>query len=48
MVLFTFSFDPRDIWIGVYWNRVVEKECSALYIYVCIIPMLPVRVAVYS
>lgn len=32
-------FEPRDIWIGVYWNR--EEDYSEVY--VCILPMLPIR-----
>lgn len=32
-------FEPRDIWVGVYWKR----EHLLTWIYVCIIPMLPIR-----
>ncbi len=32
-------FEPRDIWIGVYWNR--EDDYNEFY--VCLLPMLPIR-----
>jgi hypothetical protein len=37
------SFEPRDIWIGVYWHRIVDDGWNALFVYVCIVPMLPIR-----
>lgn len=39
------GFEPRDLWIGVYWNR--EKPggfvVDVLDIYVCIVPTLVLR-----
>jgi hypothetical protein len=32
------QFQPRDVWVGVYWERM-----SYLSIYVCIIPMFPLH-----
>jgi len=33
-------FEPRDIWVGVYWN----KDCDwILSVYICILPLLPIR-----
>ena len=38
-------FEPRDIWIGVYWNRAYVVGHDARYdVYVCLIPMLPIQV----
>jgi hypothetical protein len=34
-------FEPRDLWVGIYWNRPVRR---ALQVYVCIVPMLPLLV----
>lgn len=36
------QFQPRDTWIGVYWQR--EEEL--VHVYVCIVPFLPVVVHV--
>lgn len=33
-------FEPRDIWIGVYWKRYPK----ALDIYICLLPCLPINV----
>lgn len=32
-------FEPRDLWIGIYWTR----KASWLWIYVCLVPCLPLR-----
>lgn len=36
---FEIIFEPRDIWIGVYWKKYPE----AIELYICVIPMLPLR-----
>lgn len=33
-------FEPRDLWIGVYW----KKDCTHGHVYICLIPMLPILV----
>ena len=32
-------FEPRDLWIGVFWDRLA----LLVNVYVCIVPMLPLR-----
>jgi hypothetical protein len=37
-------FEPRDLWIGVYWKRPDVGWEHAVDIYVCIVPCLPIVV----
>lgn len=40
--LLSFYFEPRDLWIGIYWNK--EKRIPYdLDVYICIVPCLPIR-----
>src|SRR3990167_335118 len=36
----TLKFEPRDLWVGVYWTL---SPFRVLMIYVCIVPTLPIR-----
>ena len=35
------KFEPRDLWVGVYW----ERRFGFLNIYVCLLPMLPIKLS---
>jgi len=35
-------FEPRDLWIGVYWNRFECAGGKYLDVYICLIPMFPI------
>lgn len=38
------KFEPRDIWVGVYWEYNKEAIMTRwLNVYLCILPMLPIR-----
>lgn len=37
-------FEPRDVWIGVYWNDYYETGMHRLTLFVCLIPMLPLMI----
>jgi hypothetical protein len=41
-------WEPRDMWIGVFWNHVRAggPEDRFMFIYVCLVPCLPVVLAV--
>ena len=32
-------FEPRDLWIGAYWNKEVEYT----EVYICLLPTVPIR-----
>ena len=37
-------WEPRDLWIGVYWDTSrLGDALSAVRIYICVIPCLPIR-----
>lgn len=43
-VAWSIKFEPRDIWLGVYWDMTREmRGMRHLDIYICLIPMLPLR-----
>jgi hypothetical protein len=35
-----FYFEPRDLWIGVYWDRKSLGCGEWLHVYVCLVPTL--------
>lgn len=34
-------WEPRDIWVGVYWTR---EQVGEWFAYICLLPCLPIRV----
>lgn len=38
--LFGIRFEPRDLWGGVYWER-IPNVFDLFEIWICIVPMLP-------
>ena len=41
-------WEPRDLWVGIYWNKVrAEYGHARLDVYVCVLPMLPIRLCYY-
>lgn len=38
-------FEPRDLWIGVYWTRIelISELVDEFRIYICLIPRFPIR-----
>jgi hypothetical protein len=42
-------FEPRDLWLGVYWNRKVLLGAELpprvdLHVYICLVPMFPIHI----
>jgi len=43
------AFEPRDLWLGLYWDLVVTGDSSfALHLYFCLVPLLPIHVVLVS
>lgn len=40
------TFEPRDAWVGVYWTDSSTRWRRSLTVYVCPLPMLPIRMEV--
>jgi hypothetical protein len=38
-------FEPRDLWVGVYWDRIYEVYEQGYDLYICLLPMLPIKVS---
>lgn len=45
------KFEPRDLWVGVYWDYSPKSDPDDFYdyatldIYICIVPMLPIKLS---
>ena len=39
----TLYFEPRDVWVGLYWDVAWEGRERNLYLYVCPVPLLVVK-----
>lgn len=39
------KFEPRDLWIGIYWDRPPRTYCWTvrLDVYACLVPCFPVH-----
>jgi hypothetical protein len=38
------KFEPRDIWVGVYWLTDGWGVIRVLTLYICLLPCLPLRI----
>jgi hypothetical protein len=37
-----FEFEPRDVWVGIYWNWPGPVRFD---LYICLLPMLPLHLS---
>jgi len=35
-------WEPRDCWIGLYWD--LQRQAGVFSLYLCVIPTLPLRI----
>lgn len=35
-------FEPRDLWLGLYWKTGMEANWQVVTCYVCLLPTLPI------
>ena len=44
----TLLFEPRDLWIGIFWDRrwlpLMHKDRKSVVLYFCVIPTIVLRV----
>lgn len=38
-----FLFEPRDLWVGVYWTTDPWPKGPIVRVYLCLVPMLVIR-----
>jgi hypothetical protein len=38
-------WEPRDLWIGVYWDRPDIQWRHCLDVYICVLPCLPLKLS---
>lgn len=41
------QWEPRDIWIGLFWRTTERERNRYLHLYVCVVPFLPMHVTVW-
>lgn len=42
-----FYFEPRDLWVGLYWDRIPKegpKDIQTIAFYICLLPTLVIKI----
>ena len=40
-------WEPRDLWVGIYWTPYREATYPGLKLYLCLIPTLPICLEIW-
>ena len=41
---FRLLFEPRDLWVGLYWTK--DRFTESWHFYICIVPMFPLKITI--
>jgi hypothetical protein len=39
-------WEPRDLWIGIFWRNMGDCSKTVLHAYVCFIPCVPIHIRI--
>lgn len=42
------KFEPRDLWVGLYWDRETTHEMEQLHLYFCLLPTLLIHLCIWK
>ena len=37
-------FEPRDLWVGLFWKVEPQVGVNKLFLYICLLPCVPIRI----
>ena len=40
-------YEPRDLWVGLFYQPMIEDNLDVVVFYICIVPMWPIRIITY-
>lgn len=41
-----FQFEPRDLWVGLFWRVNRHPFFSTLHLYICVVPTVPLHISI--
>lgn len=40
------QFEPRDVWVGLFWRVSRHPLCDIFHAYICLLPLVPLHATV--